>query len=343
MLLLRTTLFFLLFPGIIFATPIPVTTLITKKISVDQTLNSIGSLQPNHTIVIAAETNGRIDGISVSVGEKVKKGEVLAHIVNPQAPATQAVAAANLQKAIIAYKAQEDIVKKVRNLVRLGTYPEIRLTTETEKLNMLQADMNAAELNASSTTNINNLAFVTSPVDGILQEKKVYLNMVVSIGTPLFIVAYGDNLHAILPFSQDERNLMTIGMPVKLRISDKKAPAISATITGIEPIINTANRSFNVIVEIKNPSSWYPGMSVEGKVIVGTKDVIQVPLMSVVYFDDRPFVFVIDKQQIAKKVPVQMEFSNDQTALITQGLTPGERVVVDGANQLDDGDKVLLQ
>lgn len=339
----RIVLFFLICPTWLFAAPpVPVTTVITKKIMVDQTLNSIGSLESDHTMVISAETDGRIDQILSAAGENVKKGQLLAHIANPQAPAAQAGAIANLEKAAIACKTQQDIVNKIRNLVKLGTYPQIRLITEQEKLSMLQADLHAAKLNANSVTNINDFSNVVSPVNGVIQQKKVYLNMIVATGTPLFIIAYDNHLHAVLPFSQDERDFIAIGMPIKLHISSKNSSFIYAKVSGVEPIIDTVNRSFNVIADIQNPSSWYPGMSVEGQVIIAKKEVIQLPLMAVIYFDNQPYVFVIDQKAIAKKVPVQVEIATDK-AFITQGLNAGERVVLEGANDLNDGDKVILQ
>jgi multidrug efflux system membrane fusion protein len=54
------------------------------------------------------------------------------------------------------------------------------------------------------------------------------------------------------------------------------------------------------------------------------------------------FVFVVDQDNVAHRRTVMVGYEDETGSVITAGLNPGDRVVVDGASRLTDGAKVSV-
>lgn len=336
-------LLILLFPLVLFADPIAVTVYTTKEEVISKSLSSVGTLEPKHMVIVPAEMNGRITSISVWPGSEVKQGQILATIENPQSSENIAVANANLRKAQIAYDQQADITKKVQKLVVLKTYPPIRLQTEQAKLEMLRADLDAAKAANKTAETAAGYAQVIAPQDGVIQKKEVYLNSMVSIGTPMFVVTHGDALRAALPFNQQDRDRLKVGDPVSLNLPNASNLVVQGYIDGMDPILEVANRTFNVYVEFKNPGRWHSGMTVLGVVNIGVEKVIRVPQTAVFYNSHQAYIYVIGRDARIQKRPVEAELAEDDYYLITKGLQSGERVVTSDVYDLYENDQVIVK
>jgi membrane fusion protein (multidrug efflux system) len=83
-----------------------------------------------------------------------------------------------------------------------------------------------------------------------------------------------------------------------------------------------------------------PGMFVRAQLVKRViHDAVAVPLFTVIKSEDQKFVFV-EKDGVAKKQPVELGIMEDWLVQITKGLSPGNRVVIEGHRDIDDGHKL---
>jgi membrane fusion protein (multidrug efflux system) len=85
-----------------------------------------------------------------------------------------------------------------------------------------------------------------------------------------------------------------------------------------------------------------PGMFVRAQLVKRIiNDTVAVPLFTVIKREDQKFVFV-EENGVAKKHPVELGIMEDWLVQITNGLSPGDQVVVEGHRDIDDGYKIEI-
>jgi multidrug efflux system membrane fusion protein len=92
----------------------------------------------------------------------------------------------------------------------------------------------------------------------------------------------------------------------------------------------------------KNGTLW-PGGFVGVRLRVNTmRDATVVPQAAVQRGPRGSFVYVVDQNNVARREAVTIGYEDDLGAVVTSGVQPGDRVVVDGASRLTDGAKVAV-
>jgi multidrug efflux system membrane fusion protein len=71
-------------------------------------------------------------------------------------------------------------------------------------------------------------------------------------------------------------------------------------------------------------------------------DAIVVPQAAVQRGPRGSFVYVIDQDSVAHRKPVTIGYEDDLGSIVTDGISPADRVVIDGASRLTDGAKVSV-
>ena len=87
----------------------------------------------------------------------------------------------------------------------------------------------------------------------------------------------------------------------------------------------------------------WPGGFVDVRMLALTEqNVVTVPTSAVQRGPQGPYVFVVKKDETAERRAVKLGHEDDQTSIVTSGLTVGEQVVIDGAQRVTDGGKVAV-
>src|SRR5262249_15677310 len=107
--------------------------------------------------------------------------------------------------------------------------------------------------------------------------------------------------------------------------------------------INTTTATIKLKATLPNPDrALWPNAFVKARLHLSTqKGAIAVPAAVVQRGPQGRFGYVVQADNTVQPRPVEMSETQGDTAIITKGLKPGERVVADGQNQLRPGAKVL--
>ena len=94
--------------------------------------------------------------------------------------------------------------------------------------------------------------------------------------------------------------------------------------------------------DLPTPEPLKPGIYVEGRIVTGDGQVLTIPTAAIVQRDGHSYVFSVnDKQQATRHRVRTGQAVNGHTAIL-EGLKAGDRVVVDGAGFLGEGDRVRV-
>ena len=296
--------------------------------SLTQYIVANGTTQAIRELTYSAEVPGRIEALSVDIGDRVCRGRVLARIdfTTLKAQAAQAETSYDLASSTynrLAALQDDDIISKQR-------IDEARSNVDSAKAGLAIAQANVKK------------ARVRSTYSGIVGAKFVEKGEYVAPGTPLFKVV--DYKTIIVEARLAETQVSGIAPKTEV---DVEIEALHETFKGkVDTLIPAADReSKTFTLRIKVPNKDYRiliGMSAVVRLPSKSyENVIIVPQNAVIEERNEKSVFVV-KDGIAVKRIVRLGAAQGDKVVVVDGLEEGDRIVVLGQRELEDGKPVHI-
>jgi len=278
---------------------------------------------------VGAEVAGRIVRIGAEIGDLVKQGQVLAEI-----DATDYASDAKKQEAQAL--TQRRLTERYRDLAAKG------FISPTQLENAEAQNVAAYEQNVRAAKNLVRTRIV-SPVSGRVDQRLVSEGDWIELGKPVFQIATSEALRVRLPFPENVASRVKPGQRVLLSTPTAPGKTVEGKIAQLRPQVGGASRSFDAIVEVKNPGDWKPGASVDGEVVVETHaNAVTVPEISVVLRPAGAVVYVVADGKAHQHI-VKTGSKNNGLVEILEGVAAGESVALDGAGFLTDKAAVTVK
>ena len=195
---------------------------------------------------------------------------------------------------------------------------------------------------------------IKSPVDGLVGNIIPRVGDVITEGTMLTRVAgvsemeagfslTESQIHALVAESGSLEKIATMAPPMTLRFKDGSEYKHKGRITSFSGMIDQQTGSVTCYVTFPNPDGeLFSGM--QGSVVmpVEWKDVMLVPLTSIVRIQNKVLVYKVGADSLATSAIVEIEELGDgQHAVITSGVEVGETIVAKGATNVHENDRVI--
>jgi len=303
--------------------PAAIITVTTAQSRTMQVLEqSIGDADSTTAPKIGAEVAGRITHVAVDIGDPVKKGQLLAEID----PTDYAADAKRLESQAVT---QQKLTERYRDLAKKGFIsPSALESYESQNVSAREQQTRAAK-NLTRTR-------IVSPLDGRVDNRFVSVGDWIELGKPVFQLSTGESLRVRLPFPETAAQHIKVGQTVNLSTPTAPDMKLTGKIAQLRQMVGGSSRSFDAIVEVKNPGGWKPGASVTGSVVVEEHpQAVAVPEVSVVLRPAGKVVYLIEGSKAVQRI-VTTGVTQDGLVEILQGLKAGETVAVDGAGFLTD-------
>jgi membrane fusion protein (multidrug efflux system) len=283
---------------------------------------SVGEVDSATAPKVGAEVAGRITKVYVEIGAPVKKGQLLAEI-------DASDFSADAKRLAAQATSQRKLTERYRELASKGFISPSQLEGhEAQNVATREQHIRAAK-NLSRTR-------IVSPVDGRVDDRLVSVGDWIDLGKPVFQLSTSESLRIRLPFPETAAQRIQVGQVVKLSTPTAPDATVTGKIEQVRPMVGSANRAFDAVVEVKNPGGWKPGASVNGAVVVEEHaEAVSVPEVSVVLRPAGKVVYVIENGKAVQRVVTTGVTQNGQVEIL-QGLQAGATVAVDGAGFLTD-------
>ncbi|MFP3091241.1 efflux RND transporter periplasmic adaptor subunit [Treponema sp. TIM-1] len=239
--------------------------------TLEKTVSAGGTLKPVATVSVLARMSGKVETIHVDYNDPVRKGDILAELntdmlrlQREQQMASVIKARANHELQLLNYQNQEKLAEK--NLIS-----EYELKTTRTALNVQAAELSAAEASLRVIeTEINQYAFITSPIDGIVLERNISEGATVVEGSSSnssSIFTLAENLEEMqIEAGVGELDISSIRQGQSVRFTLEALPG--KTYTGVVetirlmPTIQDNVVSYTVIINVDNrDGTLLPGMT----------------------------------------------------------------------------------
>jgi len=293
------------------------------------------SFDEDHTQRVASPIDGRATGVPVKIGDKVKVGQPLILLSSPNVGQIQADAQKAESDLTVAQKAI-DRAHKLQSDGAIADKDVAQAEADFRKATSDRARATAQlkSLGISPSEPSNNVA-LRAQVPGVVVDRNVLLGQEVRAdqATPLMTISSLDTLWVLADVYEQDLGLVEVDAPVVVNVPAYPADSFSGKITNIGEVVDSTTRTVKVRCVVPNPDhrlkpEMFARVKVQSK--PGHK-VLMVPSKAILN-DGEKFYVIVAQEGITFRIRrVSVGPDQDGKSRILSGLTPGEKVVTDGA------------
>ena len=300
-------------------------------------------------MTVRARVSGQIVSIAFQEGSRVKQGELLVQLdPRPFKIALQQTEATTQRDIATLHNAERDLDRykelSAQKLISQQQYDLQASTVESARATVAldQAAVNNARLNLQFSS-------VTSPIDGIAGVRQVDVGNLV---TPtdqngIVVLTQMDPMAVLFTLPQDDLPRVAEAFargPLTVEAWDRAGLAKLGTgkLTVIDNQVNSGTATIRLKAEFPNPElRLWPSLFVKARMHLQTREgVVVVPTPAIQRGPNGVFVYVVGPDSTVAVRNVTVDTVQGPITIVAQGIQPGDRVVVDGQNQLRAGAKV---
>lgn len=309
------------------------------------------TIRGRQDIEIRPQVSGFITQLLVDEGSVVKKGQSL--FIIDQVPYKAALESANasVESARASVATAQLTLTSKEELFKQNVISDFELQTAKNTLAVNKAALKLAE--AQRITAANNLSYtdVKSPSNGVVGSIPFRIGSLVSptIAQPLTTVS--DNSEVYVYFSMTERQLLELGrehgsmkeaiatMPeIGLELSDGKLYPHKGKIETISGVIDASTGAVSLRATFPNTEQL---LRTGGSGVVlfpyNKENCLVIPQSATYEIQDKKFVYKVDSSKAKSTLINIFPVNNGKEYIVTQGLSVGDVIVLDGVATLKDG------
>ena len=313
-----------------------------------------GTIEGIQDIEIRPKIAGHIVRVLVDEGDFVRAGQPLFQIDATQykAAVNAAVAQVNVIETNIA--TQKLTVQNKKTLLDKQIISQYDYDVAVNQLKSLEAQLQQAK--AQLTNARDNLSFctVSSPSAGVVGTIPYRVGSLVSSATAEPLTTVSNISQMYVYFSMTEKQLLGMtregsierameSMPaVELQMADGTMYSQKGTVTAISGVIDQNTGAVQIRATFNNDGHILRSGGTGAIVMpVHAKDVVLVPQKATYEIQNKKFVYVVGADNVVSSREITVLVQNDGTNyVVTSGLKAGDRIVVEGVNQLKNGTKI---
>lgn len=330
--------------------PAPVSVIAAIKQDVPVYLDAVGKTVAREMVSIQPQVSGRITQIHFVDGAYVKKGSPL-FTVDPRPYQAQLHSAeANFAETQASLDLAKTDFERVANLVNTKAISKQdydakknAVAVAEAQLKQKKAEIEMAQLNLA-------YCFITSPIEGRTGQRLVDLgNIVVPNGPSLLTIQRLDPIYADFTIPENDLTNVQINMRdeslnVEVRLPDDPTRVRQGSLTFLDNSVQDGAGTVKLRATVPNQDHYFwPGRFVNIRVVLSTQSgAILIPAAAPQMSAKGTFVYTVNRDSTAELRPVTLGQRQGDLVVITQGLQPGERVVVTGQLGVTPGGKVLV-
>ncbi len=318
---------------------------------------AIVSVENESIIALSGEESGRLIETSLTLGEKVEKGDLLVQLdatdLELEADALESRIRHLEQRFELRMQEEIDLARfseELENYERLftaGNYPELEIKRrrreyqafqenqlrkrldETQQLEDLKNQLKRVQLRIQRSS-------IVAPASGIVNRIFAFPGELVAARSHIADI-HSEKLLVSAKINEEDFAGIQVGQDATVRLLTYGSQLFPAKITNLLPGADSDSQQYTVLLKIEIPEHLLlPGLSGEASIIRNRKpDTLLIPRPAL--FGDSVFVAHSGRAEL-RKVRVGARGLNQVEIL--EGLEAGELVIIDGASELRDGDRI---
>jgi membrane fusion protein, multidrug efflux system len=324
-----------------------------KKGDINISLNALGTVTSLATVTIRSQISGYLQKIDFTEGMEVKKGDLLAEIDPRPYEATLAQAQGQLARDQAQLKGAQVDLTRYQGLAAQNAVPHQTLDTQIALVGQYQGTVEADHAAVQSAQVNLNYTKIVSPVDGRVGIRLVDQGNYVTPGDTNGIVVVTQLAPISVLFTVPEDNLQAISkrlqagavLPASALDRSGANKLADGTLATFDSQIDQTTGTIKLRALFPNEQrTLYPNQFVNIRLLLDThKDVTTMSTAGIQRGVPGTFVYLINADSTVSVRPVQLGVTDGDRVEVVSGISPGDRVVIDGADKLRDGAKIAMR
>lgn len=313
-----------------------------------------GIAKASDEIELSFRSSGIISELNIKLGQRVKKGDLLAKLDNVQAELAYEQAVSGLNSARSAMNTAKSNLDRIKTLYAKGSNSlsdyEAAKNNYQASLDQYESAMKNRDIQRSQIS----YGYIYAAKDGIIASKNADLNENASAGQLIGVLNAGDKTNIMVGLPENVINKVKLDMEPELNFSSIPGKTYTGRVIEISPIAEANSASYPVKIDITDATEAIkPGMSADVTFHFGESKPEQVdntliiPVKAVGENQDGNFVFLIESEDgktgVVKKQTIVIGEITVGGFKVISGLTKGQIIATAGLQTLLDGQKVQLQ
>lgn len=302
---------------------VSVVTTTAEDVELNTTFTS--NVEPYATNNIVSQTAGRIVSINVEVGDKVRKGQLLAKMDD-----------VNLAKTRMQYVNDSTELGRLTELYKIGA--------------VSQADYDLAKLSLEITKKTyNNLlenTYLRSPINGVVTARNYDKGDMYSMTQPIFVVEQIVPVKLLINISESYFTQVHQGMEFDIDVDAYPGEVFKGKVNLIYPTVSSTTHTFPVEVVAQNTDQRLrPGMFARVTACFGINHSVVVPDVAVVkqQGSGEHFIYVLNADNTVTYTKVELGRRLGSRYEILSGINEGDIIVTEGQARLKNGSTVQVK
>ncbi|MCJ2165854.1 MULTISPECIES: efflux RND transporter periplasmic adaptor subunit [unclassified Pseudodesulfovibrio] len=308
-----------------------------KRGNVSRVLEATGIVkaQVGAQVKVGAQATGVLESVPVKVGDRVRKGDLIAQIDARELRARIAEAQANLELARAKLQYMEKNLPRKRSLVQQKLEAQDSLDVAFQDAEIARHTVSSSLAKLKTLQIQLSYTRIYSPIDGVVSQVAAQEGETIVSGlsvSNLITVLDPGKLEMWIYIDETDVGRVDKGLPVKYTVDSFRDKVFEGTVDRIypEPEIRDNIVYYRTLVTVsgEQAESLRPEMTTQCKVVVETRnDVLTVPNNALKWVKDRQVCFrVTDPKLEPEEVSPELGLVGLETSEVLGGLSEGDTV-----------------
>jgi multidrug efflux system membrane fusion protein len=312
-------------------------------------LQGLGTVAASNTIAVHSQVDGKLQSVSFVEGQEVHKGDTLA-VIDPralQAALDQAVAKRAQDQAQLTGALKD--LDRFKTLVLKNAETQQNVDSQQAKVDQLKATIDGDQAAIESAQTQLSYATITAPIDGRVGFRQVDAGNIIHANDSNPLTVLTQIRPVVATFTLPQKNLSEVRAamlrgPVGVHAfdQDNNHELAAGELILVDNQIDQTTSTIRLKANFANTDEQlWPGEFVRMRVAVDTqKGAVTIPPVALQRGPQGLYAWVIKTDNTVEQRPLEATPVNDDIAIVTKGLSPDERVVVNGQYRLQPGSRV---
>ena len=293
-----------------------------------------GTIEADVAIKSSFQVSGNVVHVPVSIGDFVKKNQLIAQI-------DATIYSSQYEQQLAQVRLAKENYERINNVFQKGSIAEIRMLEARSQYEQAQA---AAKMTYENVRH----AKLYAPMDGYVSDKMMDVGDLAQPGQPVVEIVNINAVKAVFPIPDGEINSITKGDSANVSL-----PTLDKSFIGIVDEVsiqsNQGSPVYTAYVKLNNPDKQIkPGMTcnvrLQDKVDQNknVKEVIVIPSESIAVTEDgKQYVYIVDNG-IAERKYIETGELYDSGIVVKKGLAKGDHLIISGYHKLTQSTPVEI-
>jgi len=314
-----------------------------------------GRVHPQKEIMVLPKLPGKVKEVKVSVGDKVKKGDILFILEDQDIRRQVQQAEKGVELAELNYNRTKEGIDQAKEnlenakqlykqgLIQEAQYQQAEMAASDAPLEVAKIQLEQAELGYQQALGGLDSAKVTAPIDGVVSVMNAKAGEMVSNAQPALMLVDTKELIIKMDVTETMVNKLSVGQEVAIEIPALSIEGLKGKVETVSPSTDVRTRLYPVQIRMEGVDKEVkPGMLAAVTINTDSVEGISVKTEAVLNKGNNKMVVYVVENDVAVEKVVKVGLETNTSLEIIEGLKEGDIIITKGQHYVKDGSKVKV-